>query len=85
MFVGFSFPDTDFHAKALFKSACGSKRDVERFPVAYCHRGHSDLASAMREILPMPGAMLAEFSGGLKEIVDRRQELMAFLRCASSP
>ncbi len=81
VFVGFSFPRTDFHAKALFKSLVRSAEHKHSLRIAYCHLGDSDvLETTMQEIFPKSMARHSQFRGGLKELDRRKDELVAFLR-----
>ena len=81
VFVGFSFPQTDFHAAALFRNAHMNGKGFTRIVV--CHKGDANTLNTMRNIFS--GRMdsptqLTEFDDGLEGLVARKDELLAILK-----
>ena len=77
VFVGFSFPQTDFHAAALFRAAHLNGVGFHR--VILCHKGSINLLNAMRKVFEGRPTQFTEFNNGLESLVYRLDELLALL------
>lgn len=77
IFVGFSLPQTDFHATALFRTAhlrCGGFRRV-----LLCHRGDQLLRDTAERVFDGGATEFIEFDRGLEDMAKRGQEVTALL------
>jgi len=77
IFVGFSFPQTDFHAAALFRTAHLNGDSFNR--VILCHKGNVCLLNTVRKIFKGKPIQFTEFNNGLESLVQRLDELLALL------
>jgi hypothetical protein len=78
LFVGFSFPQTDFHAAALFRTAHLSGSGFRR--VILCHFRDPNLRRTADQVFAgnkMPE--FSEFPEGLEDMADRLDELLGLL------
>lgn len=80
IFVGFSFPQTDFHARALFRTAHLNHLNGNGFRhVVLCHRGNQDLRNAAEQVFRGRPTEFTEFNGGLENMTERIDEVIALL------
>jgi hypothetical protein len=77
VFIGFSFPPTDSHAAALFRTAHLSGSGFQR--VILCHLNDSKLKSTAQQVFSGRPTELTEFSGGLEDMATRLDELIKLL------
>lgn len=77
IFVGFSFPQTDFHARALFCTAHLNGNGFRH--VVLCHRGNQDLRNAAEQVFRGRPTKFTEFTGGLENMTERIDEVIALL------
>ncbi len=78
IFVGFSFPQTDFHAQALFRTAHLSDTGFQR--VILCHRCDPNLVKTARSVFDgLSTPELTEFQDGLGDMVVRLDEVVALI------
>ena len=77
IFVGFSFPQTDFHAAALFRTAHLNGDGFNR--VILCHKGSVCLLNTVRKIFKGKPTQFTEFNNGLESLVQRLDGLLALL------
>ena len=78
LFVGFSFPQTDFHAAALFRTAHLSGSGFRR--IILCHYRDPNLRHTAEQVFAgnkMPE--FTEFPDGLQNMAGRVDELIALL------
>jgi hypothetical protein len=74
VFIGFSFPSTDFHIRALFESI-HRVRPFRR--VLMCTMGDEDAFGKGRGVFP--GARIVHLGGGIADMANRIGEVMGFL------
>lgn len=77
VFVGFSFPKTDFHAAALFRTAHLSGSGFRR--VVLCHYHDKCLRGTAEQVFAGKPTEFTEFDGGLENMADRLDELLGLL------
>jgi len=73
VFIGFSFPSTDFHAHALFESLVRIKTFEK---VAVCTKCDKDAFDRARQIF---GESVEHFDGSLEDLATRCQDLAGFV------
>ena len=80
VFVGFSFAETDFHARVLFRSAHFSGFGFRQ--VIVCHRGSKELMPIVRRVFAGGRSEVQpkECDEGLESMADRLDELVALLQ-----
>lgn len=77
VFIGFSFPRTDFHAAALFRTAHLSGSGFRR--VILCHFRDANLRRTAEQVFAGKATEFMEFRDGLQDMVDRVEELVKLL------
>jgi hypothetical protein len=78
VFVGFSFPQTDVHAAALFRSAHLNGKGFRR--VVLCHRHDPNLRNTAEQVFSGRTMQITEFADGLENMASRIAELVALLK-----
>jgi len=87
VFIGFSFPQTDFHAAALFRTAHLSGLGFRR--VVLCHKSDDggrlkDTVKKVFEQKARNGPEFNDYTCGLEILVKNLDELVKWLQCNSS-
>jgi len=77
IFIGFSFPQTDFHARALFRTAHLNGAEFRR--VLLCHRGNQNLRDTMQRVFNGRPTEFTEFNRGLENMAERLDEVITLL------
>lgn len=78
VFVGFSFPQTDFHAAALFRTAHLSGEGLRR--VILCHLNDTRVRGTVEQVFAGRQTEFTEFNEGLRSMADRLDEWTSLLR-----
>lgn len=78
IFVGFSFPPTDFHAAALFRTAHLSGTGFRR--VVLCHYHDKCLRGTAEQVFAGKTTEFSEFGEGLENMAGHLDELVGLLR-----
>ncbi len=79
LFVGFSFPKTDFHAKALFGSAHSPSGRFGR--VILCHKDGAQLRKTVKKVFEGESTYINEFNDGLEDVATQHlEEVVELLR-----
>lgn len=78
IFIGFSFPQTDFHVKALFHTAHLSGSRFQQ--VILCHKNDPNIHSTAKQVFARRPPNFTCFPEGLENMAERVDEVMALLR-----
>ncbi len=78
IFVGFSFPQTDFHAQALFRTAHLSGNGFRR--VVLCHHHDANLRGIASQVFADRPVLFTEFKDGLESMAGRLDEVVHLLQ-----
>lgn len=78
IFVGFSFPSTDFHVAALFRTAHLAGPGFQSAVV--CHQNDQNVCSAIERVFAGRPVKFSCFPQGLGNMVERVDEVMSLLQ-----